>query len=105
MAARIGNEEFEEKVLGSEIPVVVDFYSDSCIACKKLAPALSRAEDCLGAQLGFYKVNTNYERELVERYRILSAPTLVVFRDGQETGRRTGAPGQQELMDWLTGHV
>ena len=44
MAERIGREEFEEKVLKSDLPVLVDFYSDSCMACKKLAPVLSQAE-------------------------------------------------------------
>ena len=47
MAERIGREEFEEKVLKSDLPVLVDFYSDSCMACKKLAPVLSQAEEHL----------------------------------------------------------
>lgn len=59
MADRIGREEFEEKVLKSDIPVLVDFYSDSCIACKKLAPALGQAEELLGESFSFYKVNTD----------------------------------------------
>ncbi len=45
MAVRISKEEFEEKVLNSKLPVLVDFYSDSCIACKRLAPALGEIED------------------------------------------------------------
>ena len=45
MAVRINKDDFEEKVLKSNLPVIVDFYSDSCIACKKLAPALGDIED------------------------------------------------------------
>ena len=45
MAVRINKDDFEEKVLKSNLPVIVDFYSDSCIACKKLAPALGDVED------------------------------------------------------------
>ena len=45
MAARISKEEFEEKVIKNPLPVLVDFYSDSCVACKKLAPVLGGIED------------------------------------------------------------
>lgn len=101
MAERIGKEEFEEKVLKSGLPVLVDFYSDSCIACKKLAPALSQAEELLGERFSFYKVNTDYEAELVEKYGILSRPTLIVFINGQERERKTGARKLAELIEWL----
>lgn len=101
MAERIGKKEFEEKVLKSGLPVLVDFYSDSCIACKKLAPALSQAEELLGERFSFYKINTDYEAELVEKYGILSRPTLIVFINGQERERKTGARKLAELIEWL----
>lgn len=101
MADRIGREEFEENVLKNELPVLVDFYSDSCIACKKLSPALSQAEEALGERFSFYKVNTNYETELTQDYEILSNPTLIVFINGQEAGRKAGVAKPQELIDWL----
>ncbi|WP_251353417.1 thioredoxin family protein [Hominisplanchenecus murintestinalis] len=101
MAERIGREEFEEKVLKSGLPVLVDFYSDSCMACKKLAPVLSQAEELLGESIYFYKVNTNYENELTEKYEILSRPTLIVFINGREAERKTGVQRLQEFIDWL----
>lgn len=101
MAERIGKDEFAEKVLESGLPVLVDFYSDSCVACKKLSPAFRQAEELLKGRFRFYKVNTNYEDELVEKYEILSRPTLVIFADGQEAERKTGAQKPQELADWL----
>lgn len=101
MAERIRKKEFEEKVLKSGIPVLVDFYSDSCIACKKLAPALGQAEELFGERFSFYKVNTDYEAELVEKYGILSRPTLIVFINGQEKERKTGARKLAELIEWL----
>lgn len=101
MADRIGKVEFEEKVLKSTLPVLVDFYSDSCIACKKLAPALSQVEELLGDRFYFYKVNTDYEGGLTEEYEILSGPTLIVFINGKERERKAGAQKPQELIDWL----
>lgn len=101
MAERIGKDEFEEKVLKSALSVLVDFYSDSCIACKKLIPALSQAEELLENRFRIYKVNTNYETGLTEEYEILSRPTLIVFINGQEAQRKTGALKPQELVEWL----
>lgn len=105
MAERIGKAEFEEKVLKSDLPVLVDFYSDSCIACKKLTPALGDAEDELEGQVRFYKVNTNFEEELTETYEILSRPTLVLVKNGAEAGRLTGAVKAQELISWIRTYV
>lgn len=101
MAERITKAEFAEKVGNSTLPVLVDFYSDSCIACKKLAPALSQAEEQLAGKVTFYKVNTNYEDELTEQYEILSRPTLIVFKNGQEADRKAGAQKPRELIEWL----
>ena len=101
MAERIGKGVFEEKVLKNDLPVLVEFYSDSCIACKKLASVLGQAEELLANRFRIYKVNTNYETGLTEEYEILSRPTLIVFRDGQEVQRKTGALKIRELVDWL----
>lgn len=101
MAERIGKKEFEEKVQKSTLPVLVDFYSDSCIACKKLSPALSQAEEVLKDRFCFYKVNTNFEEELTEEYEILARPTLIVFKEGKEAGRTISAQKPEKLIQWL----
>lgn len=105
MAERIAKDVFEEKVLGSDLPVLVDFYSDSCIACKKLSPALSQAESALSEQVHFYKVNTNFEADLVERYDIMSQPTLVIIKGGEEQDRKVGALKPAELIEWLKAYL
>lgn len=103
MAERINKENFEEKVQKSQIPVLVDFYSDSCIPCKMLTPVLSALEEELGGKLAIYKVNVNYDRELTEEYSVLGAPTLILFRDGKVLDRKTGALKSAECKEWITG--
>lgn len=61
MAKRVNTEEFESEVLQSELPVVVEFYSDSCIPCKQLSPILGGIEDDYEDQLKVVKVNVNFE--------------------------------------------
>lgn len=105
MAERIETEDFEEKVLKSERPVLVEFYGDSCLACRKMSPELASAEEVLKEACFIYKVNTNYQTELAETYNILANPTLIVFKNGQEVARKTGAQKAQELLTWLKTEV
>lgn len=101
MAARIGKDEFEDKVLKSELPVIVDFYSDSCVACKKLSPVLGDIEDDFEDRISVYKVNTGYEPELVETYEIMANPTLILFHKGEKVGKKVGAKTYDELKEWI----
>lgn len=101
MAERINEEVFQEKVLKNYGAVLVEFYSDSCVACKRLSPVLADAEERYADQVAVYKVNTNYESGLAERFEITANPTLVIFRRGIEQERRTGFLPPKELFPWI----
>lgn len=101
MAVRIYTEDFKEKVLDSPVPVLVDFYSDSCIACKKLAPTLCDVEEEYEGKLNVFKVNTGYDTKLVEEYGILSNPTVILFKDGKAVDKQVGSKDYDELTDWI----
>lgn len=105
MAARISKDEFKEKVLCSKIPVLVDFYSDSCMACKKLAPVLGDAEERYEERIQVYKVNTNFDSELAEQYEVTANPTLILFRNGEEAERKVGFLPPKELNPWLESQI
>ena len=105
MAARISKDDFEEKVLKSPIPVIVDFYSDSCVACKKLAPVLGGIEDDYEDRIQVYKVNTNFEQELAQQYGIMSNPTLILFKDGEAVDRKVGAQTADVLKAWVEDNL
>ena len=101
MAVRINKDDFEEKVLKSNLPVIVDFYSDSCIACKKLAPALGDVEDDYEGKLYVYKVNTNFDKELAKKYQIAANPTLLFVKNAEVLDRKIGAHTLAELDQLL----
>lgn len=105
MAARITKDDFEEKVLKSRLPVVVDFYSDSCVACKKLAPVLGDLEDNYEDRLVVYKVNTNFDSELAVQYRVMSNPTVIVFKEGKQVVKKVGALSYAELEALVLEHL
>lgn len=102
MAQRVKEEQFEELVLQAELPVLLDFYSDTCVPCKKLNGPLADIEEDYEGRILVYKVNVNYEESLASRYEIASVPTLVFIKDGKELVRRTGAAGYDEIENLIT---
>lgn len=100
MAERLSKENFEEAVKGAET-VLVDFYSDSCVPCKKLNPVLGDLEDEHEGKVKVYKVNVNFDSELAEKFSVLSTPTLILFKNGTEADRKNGFQSIDALEDWL----
>ena len=76
MAKRVSSEDFEAEVLGSDLPVVVEFYSDSCIPCKQLSPILGGLEDDYEDQVKVVKVNVNFDAGLAQKYEVAASPTF-----------------------------
>lgn len=105
MALRITKAEFEEKVLKSDIPVIVDFYSDSCMPCKQLSPILGDIEDENENKLSVYKVNVNYEEDLTLEYNVMSAPTLILFHNGEKIGTKRGLLKKEEIQQWVAPYI
>lgn len=100
MAERLNKENFEETIK-SAAKVLVDFYSDSCVPCKKLNPVLGDLEDEHENEIKVYKLNINFDMEIAEKYEVLSTPTLILFKNGEEADRKTGFQSLETLEDWL----
>ena len=89
MAERIHAGDFDSKVLADGTFALVDFYSDSCVPCKRMSPVLAELEESYAGKLYVGKVNIAYEPELVEKYEVSSAPTthyLQYFSSGRCRG-------------------
>ena len=80
------SENFEEQVLKSKQAVLVDFYADWCVPCKMMAPVVEAVAERYAGQLITGKMNLDENLDLAERYGVQSIPTLIVFKDGKETG-------------------
>ncbi len=104
MAARITAQDFDELVLKADVPVLVDFYSDTCVPCKMMSGVVGDIEDETEETAKIYKVNVNYEESLAETYSVLSVPTFLVFQGGAETARLTGVVAKDVLMKALTNN-
>lgn len=97
MAERVTYSEFDEKVIAFPGLAIVDFYSDSCVPCKRMSPVLSALENQYQNEIYIAKVNIAYEKELVEKYQIKSTPTFLFFKNGEVTVQFSGVRKKEEL--------
>lgn len=90
---------FETEVLGSDIPVLVDFWATWCGPCKAVAPVLDELAAAHAGQLKVVKIDIDQERELAQAFQVKSIPTLMVIHDKQVKDVIVGFPGAAQLRE------
>ena len=105
MPTIISKDNFEKEVLQADKTVLADFYSDSCVPCKRLSPVLFALEEEYAEKLKIVKININFDSELAEKYEVQAAPTLVFFKNGEEVSRLRGAAKQAEIKEVIEKSV
>jgi len=101
MALRVKEDNFEEEILKSKLPVVLEFYSDSCIPCKQMAVILGDLEEEYEDRIKTAKVNVNFDQTLAELYQVMASPTILMFKDGNEINRITGITKKSVLKEMI----
>jgi thioredoxin 1 len=91
MALNVTTATFEDEVIKSEKPVLVDFWAEWCGPCHAVAPVLDRIAEEREAELKLVKVNIDEEHELQQRYGIASIPTMILFKGGEPSAAVIGA--------------
>ena len=101
MAEQINVTNFDEKVLQSSKPVLVDFFATWCGPCKMMGPVIDELATELAGEVDVYKVDVDENPELAQRYGVMSIPTLVVFENGQVKNQTMGAQPKPALLQLL----
>ena len=101
MEVKITLENFDEEVLHSDIPVIVDFYADWCGPCKMLSPELEAVAAELEGRVKIGKVNVDDEGELANAFGVNAIPALIVFKNGQEAAKYVGFCKRDKILSLL----
>ena len=89
MASNLGvsTAEFKDKVLGSEVPVLVDFWAEWCGPCKAIGPSIEQIADEFVGKAKVYKVDVDADGDMATEYGVMSIPAVFVFKGGKEIAR------------------
>lgn len=95
-------ENFEDEVLKSDIPVVVDFWAEWCMPCRMIAPVLEDLSKEYSGKIKVGKLNVDDHGEVGAKYNIISIPTLLVFKDGQLIKQHVGAAPKATIQELIS---
>jgi len=96
---------FEDEVLKSDKPVLVDFWADWCGPCKMIAPALEEISEELAEKVTIAKMDIMANPEIPGKIGVQSIPLMVLFKDGQPVANKLGAAPKSALKGWLEGEL
>ena len=98
---KITSENFEEEVINSKVPVLIDFWAGWCMPCKMMAPVLEEIEKDVENNVKIGKINIDEELALATKFNVMSIPTFIVFRDGKVADMTVGVQEKENLMKLL----
>ena len=96
---------FETDVLGSQTPVLVDFWADWCVPCHMVSPIVEEIGRENTSTLKVMKMNVDDNPDTAKRYGVMSIPTLILFKDGQEKARVVGARDKAFILREIEPHT
>jgi thioredoxin 1 len=102
---KVTDQSFEADVIQSTEPVVVDFWAEWCGPCRMIGPALEEIATEMKGKVKIVKVNVDENPNIAAQYGIRSIPTLLLFKDGKQTGQKVGAAPKGDLSRWIQSAV
>ena len=106
MTTQVTDADFQQEVLNSSEPVLVDFWTEWCGPCKAIAPVLEELSGELAGKVKIVKLNVDENPNITAQYGVRSIPTMILFKDGEAADMKVGAGTPKAgLSKWLEGHA
>lgn len=104
MVQQVNESQFQQDVLGSKVPVLVDFFAVWCGPCRLIAPVLDDLSKAYDGKVKIVKVDIDESPAIAEQFAVANVPTLIMFKDGEEADRRVGAAPKPALESWVKAY-
>lgn len=101
MVSDVTDKEFDQRVLKSGMPALVDFWAPWCVPCKMVAPVVDKLSGKYAGKLNFYKINVDDNPRTAAQYRVMSIPALILFKNGQAVDTIVGAVPERTLASHI----
>ena len=105
MVTDIADKDFEQKVIKSDTPVLLDFWAPWCVPCKMVAPIVEKLSGKYDGRIKFYKINVDDNPRTTAKYRVMSIPSLILFKNGQAVDTIVGAVPERTLVSRIDGVI
>ena len=101
----ITSDNFDEKVINSSVPVLVDFWAEWCGPCKMIGPILEEISDEMSNEVTIAKHNIDEEPNTPTKYGVRGIPTMLLFKDGELKSTKVGAIPKSEVVSWIKENI
>lgn len=101
----VGNHNFKEEVLESQIPVIADFWAEWCVPCKMVEPILEEMAGEYEGKIKVAKINVDENGEIASQFNIVSIPTLLLFKDGNIVKKQIGAVPRHIIENMIKEYI
>jgi thioredoxin 1 len=103
MVTDISDNDFEQRVIKSSVPVLLDFWAPWCVPCKMVAPIVDKLSNKYDGKMKFYKINIDDNPRTPSRFQVMSIPALMIFKNGQVVETVVGAVPERSLISRIDG--
>jgi thioredoxin 1 len=102
---QVADSTFEERVLKSDTPVMVDYWAEWCGPCKMIAPILDEIAEEYNGKLTIAKLNIDENQQTPQKYAVRGIPTLMIFKDGEVAATKVGAVSKSQLSAFIDSAI
>ena len=101
----VTDQSFDEDVLNSNLPVLIDFWAEWCGPCKEVSPILEEISTEMSDSIKIVKVNIDENPNIPSQYGVQSIPTLIIFKKGEVVATKIGMSSKNELLSWINTSI